>query len=207
MTFKYSVNGKEMAVKNTKKPVFKEDVKTSGSKNALSITNNGDGILYAKLVVEGVPVIGDNESSSRNIIMNVRYLNMDRDEISPDQIVQGTDFIAEVTVSNPSTRGYLKEMTINHLFPSGWEIHNNRMDGFASTLENGGFDHQDIRDDRIYTYYSLAKGKTKTFQVQLNATYLGKFYLPTVVTEAMYDEDIFARTGGQWVEVIKPKVN
>ncbi|MFT5602997.1 MAG: hypothetical protein ACI9N1_003260, partial [Flavobacteriales bacterium] len=40
-------------------------------------------------------------------------------------------------------------------------------------------------------------------QIQLNATYLGKFYLPTIVTEAMYDEEINAHTAGMWVEVVK----
>jgi len=38
----------------------------------------------------------------------------------------------------------------------------------------------------------------------LNASYLGKYYLPAVSAEAMYDETIFARVAGQWVEVIKP---
>lgn len=207
MTFNYAVNGKEVTAKNTKNPIFRDEVKTNGDKNSIRITNNGTGVLYAKLVVEGVPVIGDQSDKSRNVNLQVRYLNMDREEITPEQIEQGTDFIAEVTVSNPSTRGYLREMSIDHMFPSGWEIHNNRMDGFASTLTNSGSQYQDIRDDRIYTYYSLGKGNTKTFQVQLNATYLGRFYLPTVTTEAMYDNEISARVGGRWVEVVKPKMN
>ena len=43
---------------------------------------------------------------------------------------------------------------------------------------------------------------TKTFRIQLNATYQGKFYLPTVESEAMYDNTINARQPGKWVEVI-----
>lgn len=207
MTFSYAVNGKEIAVKNTKNPIYQNQVETAKDDNTVRIKNNGEGVLFAKLVVEGVPVIGDQSSSESNVKLTVRYLDMDRKEISPEQIEQGTDFIAEVTLSNPSTRGYLKEMTLNQLFPSGWEIHNNRMDGFASTLTNSYYDYQDIRDDRVYTYYALSKGETKTYQIQLNATYLGKFYLPTVMTEAMYDDEINARIGGKWVEVIQPRVN
>lgn len=207
MTFSYAVNGKEIAIKNTKNPIYQNQIETSSGKNSIRIKNNGEGVIFAKLVVEGVPVIGDQSSSANNVNLSVRYLDMDRNVISPEQIEQGTDFIAEVTIQNPSTRGYLKEMTLNQLFPAGWEIHNNRMDGFASTLSNSPYDYQDIRDDRVYTYYSLSKGGVKVYQVQLNATYLGKFYLPTIVTEAMYDDEINARVGGKWIEVIKPRAN
>ncbi len=63
--------------------------------------------------------------------------------------------------------------------------------------------YQDIRDDRVYSYYNLAPLATKTFVVELNATYLGKFYLPTLYTEAMYDNMINAKLPGKWVEVVK----
>lgn len=207
MTFSYAVNGTEMAVKNTKNPIYKHMIQTSTDQNSIRIKNNGEGVLFAKLVVEGVPVIGDNSSASSNVNLSIKYMDMDRNEIAPEQIEQGTDFIAQVVVSNPSTKGTLKEMTLNQLFPSGWEIHNNRMDGFQSTLTNSYYDYQDIRDDRVYTYYSLSKGASKTYEIQLNATYLGKFYLPTVVTEAMYDDEIAARVGGRWVQVVKPRAN
>ncbi|HBK88904.1 MAG TPA: hypothetical protein DDZ56_09640, partial [Cytophagales bacterium] len=63
--------------------------------------------------------------------------------------------------------------------------------------------YQDIRDDRVYTYFDLAAGQTKSFRVMLTATYAGSYYLPAVSCEAMYDRTIFARTRGQVVEVTK----
>jgi uncharacterized protein YfaS (alpha-2-macroglobulin family) len=36
---------------------------------------------------------------------------------------------------------------------------------------------------------------------QPNASYLGRFYLPPVGVEAMYDATINARVVGRWVEV------
>ena len=106
----------------------------------------------------------------------------------------------EVTITNPGTKGYLQEMALNQIFPSGWEIHNTRLfgEGEASNAR-----YQDIRDDRVYSYYDLISKSSKTFVIQLNATYLGKFYLPTVYSEAMYDNMINARVPGQWVEVVK----
>ena len=91
-------------------------------------------------------------------------------------------------------------MALIQLFPSGWEIHNNRMD--EETVFSV-FENLDIRDDRVFTYYNLAPNETKTFKVKLNATYLGKFYLPTVYTEAMYDHTIYAKAPGHWCYVLK----
>ena len=89
-----------------------------------------------------------------------------------------------------------------HVFAAGWEIHNSRMTG--ATTGGDKPDYQDIRDDRVYTFFDLKKGKTKTFNVLLNASYLGRYYLPALSVEAMYDKSIQARKRGQWVEVNKP---
>jgi len=40
--------------------------------------------------------------------------------------------------------------------------------------------------------------------ILLNASYVGRFYLPSVYCEAMYDNEINARKGGKWVEVVIP---
>jgi len=60
-----------------------------------------------------------------------------------------------------------------------------------------------IKDDKVLTYFDLNVGQTKTFNLGLTATYEGKFYLPSVNAEAMYDNSIFARTEGNWIKVIK----
>jgi hypothetical protein len=96
-------------------------------------------------------------------------------------------------------------MALTQIFPSGWEIHNQRLGEYEQT----GYDfdrpeYQDIRDDRVYSYFDLEQGRKKTFVVRLNATYQGRFFLPAVYCEAMYDHSIRARKGGQWVEVVKP---
>lgn len=203
MRFEYTVDGEDAVSKSTQVPVYQNKLPIN-QKGTVRVNNKGKGILYAKVAVEGIPVIGDQTDASSNLVMNVSYTDMNGNSITPDRMEQGTDFIAEVTIRNPGTRGRLHNLALNQLFPSGWEIHNARMDGFASTIKNSWFDYQDIRDDRVYTYYSLTKGETKTFRIKLNATYLGKFYLPTIETEAMYDNTVSARQAGYWVEVVKP---
>ena len=92
-------------------------------------------------------------------------------------------------------------MALTQIFPSGWEIHNNRMD--EESLITSVAQYQDIRDDRVYSYYTLGPNESKSFKIKLNATYLGKFYLPSVYSEAMYDHSISAKIGGSWVYVVK----
>jgi uncharacterized protein YfaS (alpha-2-macroglobulin family) len=67
------------------------------------------------------------------------------------------------------------------------------------------YTYQNIRDDRVYTYFDLASNKSKTFKILLNASYAGQFYLPTIYAEAMYDATINARQPGKWIEVYTPK--
>ena len=62
--------------------------------------------------------------------------------------------------------------------------------------------YQDIRDDRVYTYFNLRENETRTYYVQLNASYLGKYFLPGTFCEAMYDNTISGGVNGKWVEVV-----
>ncbi|MBC7865497.1 MAG: hypothetical protein IAF38_21155, partial [Bacteroidia bacterium] len=205
INFDYAVNGQAAISKKSKRKIYQ--VKLSDAdivkKGNVTVKNNGDVVLYAKLMVEGIPSIGDKSSSASNLTMEVRYTNMKGVTIDPAKIVQGTDFIAEVTLKNPGTKGYYKEMALNQIFPSGWEIHNARMDETYAIYSGDKSTYQDIRDDRVYTYYNIGGKETKTYKVVLNATYLGKYYLPTVYSEAMYDNAINARVPGKWVEVVK----
>ena len=65
------------------------------------------------------------------------------------------------------------------------------------------YSYQDIRDDRILTYFNLRQGQAKTFTVRLQATYAGDFVLPAIQCEAMYDANAQARTQAGRTQVIR----
>ena len=65
------------------------------------------------------------------------------------------------------------------------------------------FGYQDIRFDRVLTYFDLKKNEKKVFKVLLTASYIGTYYLPAVACEAMYDNSIYARRKGMEVNVVK----
>jgi uncharacterized protein YfaS (alpha-2-macroglobulin family) len=87
----------------------------------------------------------------------------------------------------------------------GWEIVNTRFTDFGDFAQND-VTYTDLRDDRANFYFDMKKNETKIFRILLNASYLGRYYLPGIQAEAMYDHDYVVRTKGQWVEVVLPRV-
>ena len=189
------VEGKEfvnqIAVANPDKP------------SSISVTNNGVAPVYVRLVRAGVPLVGTEVADERNIKMTVRYTDLDGNTINISALPQGSNLKAEVRIVNPGLKGRLDELALTQIFPSGWEIINTRLDGSQNQSET--IDYMDIRDDRVMHYFDLNPNKEATFTVLLNASYQGKFYLPAVKVEAMYDNSVFANTAGRWVEVVKEK--
>jgi uncharacterized protein YfaS (alpha-2-macroglobulin family) len=174
----------------------------SGS-DKIKIENNGQGMLFARIVLNGIPLVDNTTNVAENLKMNVRYKALSGASLDPGTIKQGTDFIAVVTIENPGTAGSLSELALTHMFPSGWEIINQRMREGESSLNNDYFTYQDVRDDEVLTYFNLSTSTyRKTFEVQLNATYQGKFYMPSVYCEAMYDDEVRASVRGRWVNVV-----
>ncbi len=200
MSFKVNWNGKELHCSSKKKIYLVEipEHQLVGAKS-LEVINNSKSNLYVKVLTEGVPMIGDSKSFNNHITMTVVYKDLNGQIIDVNKLSQGKDFLAEVTIVNTGKRGHLREMALTQIFPSGWEIRNERFLG-ENTTDNVRY--KDYRDDRVYSYYDLPQGSTTVAKIRLNATYLGRFYLPTVYTEAMYDKSVNASQAGRWIEVV-----
>lgn len=167
-------------------------------KGTVKLKNTGEIKLFVKVISEGIPLEYTQEKKQNSLELNLVYRNMDGKQIDPSKLTQGIDFKAVVTITNPGKKGNLKDIALSHLFPNGWEIHNSRLYGGA---RNNQVDYQDIRDDRVYSYFDLKAGESKTITIQLNAAYLGKFYHPAIQVETMYDHMINATLPGKWVLV------
>jgi alpha-2-macroglobulin len=174
----------------------------SGSGN-VEVKNNGKGVLYARLINHGIPLAGREVAQSNNLQMDVNYFLMNGTRISPGKISQGTDFYVDVKVNNPGVRGNLEQLILSIVVPSGWEIRTSRLDEGQAALSSSPYDYQDIRDDRVFTYFDLPQGQTKSFRIRFNAAYEGSYYMPGIVCEAMYDNSVNSRNEGNWVEVTR----
>ncbi|MBK9284887.1 MAG: hypothetical protein IPM51_11310 [Sphingobacteriaceae bacterium] len=205
MQVEVELNGKEVKIKGnsaiTQIPI---DFKSS-EKGQFNIENKGKGLLYVRLVQRGKPAIGTEAEGNENISLNVIYKDINGSPISVSEIPQGKDLIMEVNVRNLGLVGEIQNLALSTYIPSGWEIHNSRMDEGA--VSNYNFTYQDIKDDRVLTYFDLRTTESKIFQIRLNAAYEGKYYLPAVNVEAMYDNSVYARNKGEWTQVVKRMKN
>ena len=168
-----------------------------------SVQNQSEAMLFARLIRTGqrAPDASIKPSAS-HLAMKTRYLDEDGQAIDVSSLRQGQDFVVETTVTNPGTRQYqVDNVALKQVFPSGWEIINERLDGSETSLEDSAHDHKEIRDDRVYTFFTIRKGAPKKFYTRLNASYAGRFFQPPVVCEAMYDHKIQAQTSSGWVSV------
>jgi uncharacterized protein YfaS (alpha-2-macroglobulin family) len=175
----------------------------SGKKGILQVANGGKSILFARLILTGIPAYNEAAGTSNSLKITTSCKSMSGQVIKPNELSQGTGFIAEVSVTNPGMRGKYRQLALSQVFPSGWEVFNARNSDLAQSSQTiAVFDYQDVRDDRVNTFFDLDPGQTKTFRVMLMATYLGRFYLPPTGCEAMYDHTISAMVPGFWIEVV-----
>ena len=208
LKFAYQLGNGQRVNAGSDKPILLIDVpvdKIAGQQ--IQLSNSSNGLLFIRWIVNGQPVVGDQTAAANNLQLNIAYKTIDGKDLDPTRIPQGTDFIAEVKIKNPGKRSYwYHEMALSQVFPSGWEILNTRLSNVQQFKNTDTPEYQDIRDDRVYSYFDIRQGKDKTFRVQLNAAYQGRYYMPSVSCEAMYDNTINARQPGSWIEVVKGEV-
>ncbi|MEQ8713054.1 MAG: MG2 domain-containing protein, partial [Cyclobacteriaceae bacterium] len=166
----------------------------------LIVRNNGEATLFATLTITGTPKPGDEVIDQSDLGITVRYVDQTGRPMKPDSVQLGSSFDVLVTVKNQYAYGAVRDIALSHILPSGWEIQNDRLNEQQSD-EYSTYDYQDIRDDRVYTYFHLASKESKTFKVSVTAAYPGKFYMSGAYAEAMYRASIHAKNPGKWVSV------
>lgn len=204
LNFSYQIGNGELV--NVKDGSGISQIKIPSNGKKVTIKNNSNGIIFTRLITKGKPITNEAPASNKNLNMTVNFKTIKGENLNPSKIVQGTDFVAEVIVTNPGQRGInYQELALTQVFPSGWEIINSRMDNLSSFSNSSVPRYQDIRDDRVYTYFNLDRNRTQVYRIQLNAAYIGKYFMPGALCEAMYDNTIYARKQGQWIEVLAKK--
>jgi hypothetical protein len=66
-----------------------------------------------------------------------------------------------------------------------------------------GLSYQDVRDDRVLSYFDLNAGERKTVTIPVNAAFLGNYYFPATSAEVMYEPNKRGRTAGLSVQIVK----
>lgn len=203
LDFTWTWNGKQQPAVKSAKAVFEKEISTSPKSGTVAVKNQGKGALSVDLITRTQLLNDTLPAISDNLRMDIRYASMDGKPMSVNDIRQGTDFTAIVSISNTSGTTDYTNLALTHIIPSGWEVYNERMTvpeaepqetTDSSGNVSGQYTYQDIRDDRVLTYFNLRRGETKIFTIRLQATYAGNFILPSVQCEAMYDVNVQARS-------------
>ena len=197
-----SVKGPDKTYKlSTGKAIASQDIAlgNEAAKLPLTLSNSGSNTLHAVVSVTGIPKAGTEKAKSSGLTMKINYIGPDGQPIKVDTLSRGRNFKAVVTVTNTGS-AVARDLALAQKFPSGWEIQNDRLNREDFSYP-AGVTYQDIRDDRVYSFFDLGAGQSVTITTGLTATYPGKFYLPAVSCEAMYDASISALVPGKWTEV------
>lgn len=204
MNFTYTFGGQTETI-NTKSTIAQRELAVADGTNILTLKNEAENLVYVRVLNSGKLPLGEELTEQRGLSVTVVYTDLKGNRLNVDELQQGQDIVARVSVSNKDD-SRLYDVALTQIFPSGWEIVNTRFTDFGDTTTSTAR-YTDIRDDRVNFYFNIggsgSNDGTKVFTVMLNAAYLGTYYLPGTQVEAMYDNDFFVRNKGRWIEVKK----
>jgi uncharacterized protein YfaS (alpha-2-macroglobulin family) len=196
-TLESSVNGAAAVAVESKEPVRK--FRLAGFPDggaALAVRNTSPRKIYAAVVARGISAAGEETPASHGLEMTVDYRDDKGAPVDPARLLQGRQLTAVVTVRNLVPRK-IDNIALAFLAPAGWEINNAPWAGAGAT----GLDYQDVRDDRVLSFFGLAEAGSIQIPLKFTAAYQGRFYLPAAVAEAMYESTLNANSGGRWIAV------
>ena len=203
LDFEWSLNTAAPTSVKTAKASWFQLIPPQNAAAQLRVRNHGDGKIHASLYQRSRPLADTAAARMRNLSMQLAYTDLNGQAIQVDNLTQGTDFLLTVYVRNTHPTQACKHMALTCILPSGWEVVNDRYltDNGAQTDR---ITYQDIRDDRVLTYFDLPKQGAIAIKLRLRAAYCGQFILPAVKCEAMYDPETYARTKAGKCKVSRP---
>lgn len=155
--------------------------------HAVTIKNTGEESIYGKVTVKGTSIPGSEDKKNEGLQLSIAYFNENAERISPEMLKIGDNFTLSITVKNKDYIYNVENLALTIPIPTGWELFNQRIIADDYTISEE-YDYQDIRDDVIYTYFSLDKAEQKSFYFNGTVTHTGAYHIPAIYVEAMYDD-------------------
>jgi hypothetical protein len=165
------------------------------SGHALELHNLSTAPLYYSLLVEGTPLKEEQGKESEGIRARRSYFDESGKPLNLEAVAQGQLVVVrlEIELKRP-----VDNLVIADLLPAGLEIENPRL------KSRGGLDfdpgenfepaNADFRDDRVLLFTGRAEGRL-TFSYACRAVTPGRFAVPGLQVEAMYDPETYSRLG------------
>ena len=160
------------------------------------------GSAFFSLTTRGVPT--DEAFEPRRAGLEVERTLLSRDDGGLAGAVEQGDLVVLRTRVR-SVAGPIENVVVEALLPSGLEIENPRLETTETlswvTDATRSIRHVDLRDDRALLFVDLPANSWQTFYTVLRAVTPGKFRLPPIHAEAMYDPAIKATGERSMLEV------
>jgi len=168
------------------------------------------GRLFLILSSEGVRQGGDYRLGGEGLQVHRAYRTIGGGglDLSGSSHKLGDLVFVELEVKN-TRHERITNIALVDRFPAGWEIENPRLGrGVETNWVDGeelwALDYMNVRDDRLEVFGSLNAGESRKVVYALRAVTAGKFTIPPVEAEAMYDPRVWARAAGGTVVIGGP---
>ncbi|MDD5209400.1 MAG: alpha-2-macroglobulin family protein [Elusimicrobiales bacterium] len=178
-----------------------------GDTARLLFSKAGAGRLYYSLRMGFVPEKRD-KPASEGFEMSREIKPMDGGKA----FRAGARAVVTITVKTPQDRTFV---AVNDPVPAGFEIVNTEFavegaeDARALAGKGGrdggwgGFERAERYDDRMLIFADYLTAGTHKYSYVVQATSPGLYYAPSGLVEGMYEPEVFARTAGSTVEIVR----
>lgn len=197
-------DGQSVASFTEKDTVIKKD---GGQGKEVKIKISGQGPCYYYWYFSGIKKGAYFGEYNKGLKVNRIYLDDQGRPLDYKNIKQSDIVVAKITMTALGEN--LNNVIVTDMLPAGLEIENPRLGSRhnMSWIGNKSVvpDYMDIRDDRLNIYLNLNWKGTTEFYYVLRAVTAGKFVLPPVQAEAMYDPFKSSVANSGQIRVIKAK--
>jgi uncharacterized protein YfaS (alpha-2-macroglobulin family) len=171
----------------------------------ITIRTEGKGTCYYYWKAFGIPKEPDIPEYDRELEVRRNYFTKDGDIIQDNVFHQGDLVVAMITCKALTEN--LNNVIITDMLPAGLEIENPRLESRAGIdwVDRKSYrpDYMDIRDDRMIMSVDLQHRREEKYYYSLRVVTVGRFVLPPVAGEAMYDPEKSSVAGSGMIEVTK----
>ncbi len=156
----------------------------------VTVKNHGQSTLYVMKTQRAISKELYQAAKASNLELSVNYTHLNGELVNLQNIKQGEEILISVIVQNKDILDQ-DNLALSVKMPSGWELLNPRLYS-TNADEKAQFTFQDFRDDKVYTYFSLAKNGQRTYHFRAKANLTGDYFLPSVRCENMYRGNVYA---------------
>jgi alpha-2-macroglobulin len=165
---------------------------------AVAISGTGSGSAYYFWSVDGVRASGAVEEIDNNLRVRRAWLDLrTRKPVPPSALRQGQLVLCRITLQG--TGRSVDNVVVTDMVPAGCEIENPRLSALAGLAEEGGgglaVQALDVRDDRLLLFTRIGGSESRSYTYLLRVVNAGRFALPPISADAMYDRSYRSVSG------------